>query len=115
MNQLVAMAPVMTECFQDGPDLTPYACCPASVPIDELNPDPAKAASRTQARLAPMTEKLDFSSADQIDKEAELFSRWVWSTVRGDEPFPVGYMGAHGKGLAALRLRLDPNVVDKDD
>ncbi len=115
MNQLVAMAPVMAECFQDSPDLAPYACVPPSVPIDELNPDPRKAASKTQARLAPLTEKLDFSEPDRIDQQAELFSRWVWSTVRGDEPFPKGYMGAHGKGLASLGLRLDPDLFAEED
>jgi hypothetical protein len=115
MNQLVALAPVMTDCFQDTPDFAPYACRPATVALDELNPDPKLAPSKTQARLAPLTEKLDFSAPDRIDKEAELFSRWVWATVRGDEPFPKGYMGAHGKGLAALGLRLDPNVVEAED
>lgn len=115
MNQLVAMAPVMTECFQSTPDLTPFACVPAAVAINELNPDPKKAASKTQARLAPKTEKLDFTAPDQIDKQAALFSRWVWSTVRGDEPFPQGYMGAHGKGLAALGLKLDPQAVVEED
>jgi len=115
MNQMVAMAPVMAECFQETPDTSPYVCAPANIPINELNPDPKDAPSKTQARLAPLTEKLDFSAPDRIDKQAELFSRWVWSTVRGDEPFPKGYMGAHGKGLAALGLRLDPNVVEADD
>jgi YVTN family beta-propeller protein len=115
MNQMVAMAPVMAECFQDTPDATPYACVPASIPIDELNPAAKDAPSKNQAKLAPLTEKLDFSGPDRIDRHAELFSRWVWSTVRGDEPFPEGFMGAHGKGLAALGLRLDPNVVADDD
>jgi len=115
MNQLVAMAPVMTECFQDTPNFSPYVCVQPTVAIDELNPDPKRAASKTQARLAPLTVKMDFSEPDLIDKQAELFSRWVWSTVHGDEPFPKGYMGAHGKGLAALGLRLDPNAaVDED-
>ena len=114
MNQLVAMAPVMTDCFQETPDFAPYVCRPVTVPLDELNPDPKLAPSKTQARLAPLTERMDFSEPDRIDSQAELFSRWVWSTVRGDEPFPKGYMGAHGRGLAALGLRLDPNVVEAD-
>jgi YVTN family beta-propeller protein len=110
MNQTVAMAPVMTDCFQATPELTPFTCLPAGVPIDEMNPDPKNAPTKTQARLAPQTEKLDFSAPDRIDKDAELLSRFVWSTVRGDEAFPVRYTGAHGRGLKALGLRLDPNV-----
>ena len=114
MNQLVAMAPVMTECFQATPDYRPYTCVANQVALDELNPDPRTVRSRTQARLAPRTERLDFSGPDRIDKQAELFSRWVWATVRGDEPFPAAYAGAHGKGLAALGLRLDPALRDDD-
>ena len=71
--------------------------------------------SKTQARLAPKTLKLDFSAPDRIDEDAVMFSRWVWSTVRGDEPFPVEYTGPHGRGLKALGLRLDPNVQVEDD
>ena len=115
MNQLVAMAPVMSDCFQATPDFSPYVCRPANIPLDELNPDPKTMSSKAQARLAPLTEKLDFSGPDRIDRQAELFSRWVWSTVRGDEPFPRGFMGPHGRGLAALGLRLDPNQVEADD
>ena len=115
MNQVVAMAPVMEACFRDAPDFAPYACLPATVPLDELNPPPGKAPSKTQARLAPLTEKLDFSAPDRLDKDALLFSQWAWSTVRGDEPFPAAYAGAHGKGLKALGLRLDPNVRGEDE
>ena len=61
-----------------------------------------------------MIEKLDFSRPDQIDRDAELLSRYIWATVRGDERFPVEYTGAHGKGLKALGLRLEPNVKDDD-
>jgi len=32
--------------------------------------------------------------------------------VRGDEAFPSAYFGAHGKGLQALGLILDPNADD---
>ncbi len=114
MNQLVASSPQMSECFCDVPDFTPYVCLPANVPIDEMNPSSSQIKSKVQARLAPLTEKLDFSQPDLIDKDADLFSRFIWSTVRGDEPFPAEYAGAHGKGLKALGLRLAPEVDDGD-
>jgi YVTN family beta-propeller protein len=116
MNQLVAMAPVMTECFQDTPDPSPYTCLIPNVPLNETNPDPSKAPTQSQAQLAPQTLHMDFSKPDCIDEDALVFSRWTWSTVRGDEPFPEAFFGPHGKGLKALGLRLDPNVVaDADD
>jgi len=115
MNQLVAMAPVMDDCFQDKPDLTRYACAPAMIALDEMNEDPAKVKSKVQAALAPLTEKLDFSRPDRLGRDGELFSRFEWATVRGDERFPVEYAGMHGKGLKPLGLRLAPGVDDDHD
>ncbi len=115
MNQLVALSPVMSECFQDQANFTPFTCRTNSVALNETNPDPKNAASKTEARLAPKTLDLDFSQPDRIDDGALVFSEWVWSTVHGDEPFPIAYFGAHGKGLKELGLTLDPNGVDEDD
>jgi hypothetical protein len=110
------MAPVMDDCFQDAPDLTYYACVPANIALDEMNVEPAKAKSKVQAALGPLTEKLDFSRPDRLGRNGELFSRFVWATVRGDEPFPIEYTGAHGKGLKALGLQLAPGAdEDQDD
>ncbi len=116
MNQLVAMAPVMAECFQQTSDAAPYVCRAAGVELNELNPDPKAAPNKTQATLAPKTLDMDFSKPDLIDADALVFSRWAWSTVRGDEPFPIAYFGAHGMGLPALGLTLDPDAeTDTDD
>jgi hypothetical protein len=124
MNQLVAMAPVMDDCFQVVPDLAQYKCVPATVPLDEMNPGsrvagtlrvpPAKSASKAQASLAPLVAGLDYSKPDLLGDKAELFSRYVWSTVHGDEPFPIEYAGNHGKGLKPLGLMLAPEE-DEDD
>lgn len=108
MNQLVAMAPVMTACFQQHPDYTPYTCLKPTIPINEMNPPKVAIKSKTTARLAPLTAKMDFSKPDLIDKDALLFSEYIWSTLYGDKPFPKAYFGAHQKGLKALGLKLDP-------
>ena len=126
MNQLMAIAPVMDECFQDPPDFSPYACVPETVPLDEMNPGskvagieagrdapPAGAISKTQAALAPLLAGCDYSKPDQLGKKADVFSRYEWSTIRGDEPFPAEYFGNHGKGLKPLGLALAPE--DDDD
>ena len=117
LNQTVAAAPLMDECFTDTPDLRPYACLPAGVPLDEMNGAADAIRSKIESTLAPLTEKIDFSAPDRIDRDADLFSRWVWSTVRGDEPFPAEYAGAHGKGLKALGLQLagDGDGDDEDE
>ncbi len=115
MNQLVALSPVMSECFQEQPDYTPFTCRTSDVALNETNPDPKDAPNKAQSMLAPKTFDLDFSAPDRIDDEALVFSRWVWSTTHGDEPFPAAYFGPHGKGLKALGLKLDPNGVEKEE
>lgn len=112
MNQLVAAAPLMTECFQQTPDYTTYNCLTPSIPINEMNPPRLAIKNKTTARLAPLTEKMDFSRPDLIDKDALLFSEYVWSTIHGDKPFPKAYFGAHQKGLKALGLKVDPREED---
>jgi hypothetical protein len=58
---------------------------------------------------------MDFSKPDLIDKDALLFSEYVWSTIHGDKPFPKAYFGAHQKGLKALDLKADPKSEEDDD
>ncbi|MCU7551604.1 hypothetical protein OCK74_20955 [Chitinophagaceae bacterium LB-8] len=115
MNQLVAAAPLMTECFQQSPDYTAYNFLVPSVPINEMNPAKEMIKNKTTARLAPLTQRMDFSRPDLIDRDALLFSEYVWSTIHGDKPFPKQYFGAHGKGLKALGLKIDPRFKEDDD
>ncbi|MDO3643623.1 alkaline phosphatase family protein [Mucilaginibacter sp. L3T2-6] len=115
MNQMVAMAPLMNDCFQESPDYTPYTTLTPAVAINEMNPPKQKIGSKTTKRLAPLTEKMDFSKPDLNDKDALLFSEYLWSTIHGDKPFPKKYFGAHGKGLKALGLQIDPQYKDDDD
>ncbi|MBV4358886.1 hypothetical protein [Pinibacter aurantiacus] len=58
---------------------------------------------------------MDFSKPDLIDKDALVFSEYVWSTIYGDKPFPKEYFGNHQKGLKALGLKIDSNYKDDDD
>jgi YVTN family beta-propeller protein len=115
MNQLVALAPLMTDCFQETPAASAYRALTPSVAINEMNPSKTAIKNKTTARLAPITQQMDFSRPDLIDKNALLFSRYVWSTIYGDKPFPKGYFGPHGKGLKALGLKKDPHSGDGDD
>src|SRR5207302_5590953 len=103
MNQFDALAPVMEACFTSTADLTPYRARPASVPLDELNP-PAKNL-KGQARLwAEKSMALDFSKPDVADEDT--LNRILWFAAKGEDAYPAALAGAHGKGLAALKLRL---------
>ena len=111
MNQMVAMAPVMTACFTDNPDLTPYQALPNRVPLDELNP-PLSSLTPQQRHWAEASLRLPLEKPDLA--EEDLLNRILWHAVRGvDAPYPSEFAGAHGKGLAARGLVLMPE--EKDD
>lgn len=105
MNQMDGMAPLMTACFKDRPDFGPYVAVPNRVPLDEMNPPLTKTAG-LQRQLAEKSLRLPFDRPDEADED-EL-NRIVWHATMGwDRPYPAALAGAHGRGLAALRLRLD--------
>ncbi|MGQ9879802.1 MAG: alkaline phosphatase family protein [Armatimonadota bacterium] len=106
MNQMTAMAPVMTACFTDEPDFTPYTALPNRVPLDELNP-PLSSLNRQEQYWALRSICLPLEKPDQCDED--LLNRILWHAVRGVAvPYPQEYAGAHGKGLAVRGLILVP-------
>ncbi len=110
MNQMVAMAPVMTACFTDKPDFTPYTALPSRVPLDELNP-PLSSLNRQEQYWALRSVHLPLDKPDRCDED--LLNRILWHAVRGvDAPYPEEYAGSHGKGLKARGLVLVPEEED---
>ncbi len=81
-----ALAPLMTECFPDTPDVTPYTALPANVPLDELNPPPQKM-SAAERRWAEQSLAQDFSRIDRADEDT--LNRILWHAARGrDDTYP---------------------------
>jgi len=111
LTQQVALSPLLTECFADAPDLTPFKALPASVPLDQLN----LAANRLRGKervWAEQSQSLDLSGPDRADDE--LLNRILWHAARGaDEAYPAEWAGAHGRGLKALGLRLDKGKMTR--
>lgn len=102
MNQMDASAPLMTDCFTSKRDLRPYTCLPNNIPLDQGLKKASAAASFPLER------------PDAIDDDA--FNRAVWASVKGPlTPYPAGYAGAHGKGLAALGLRPDATAEEQEE
>ncbi|NSW78167.1 MAG: bifunctional YncE family protein/alkaline phosphatase family protein [Chthonomonadetes bacterium] len=112
MNQMTAMAPVMTACFTDKPDFTPYTALPNRVPLDELNP-PLSSLNKKEQYWALRSLHLPLDKPDLC--EEDLLNRILWHAVRGvDAPYPEEYAGAHGKGLKARGLVLVPEEEEED-
>ncbi len=102
LNQMVAMSPVMTACFTEKPDFTPYTALPNRIPLDELNP-PLHTLNPQQRHWAEASLRLPLDKPDRADED--LLNRVIWHAVKGVEtPYPAEFAGAHGKGLAARGL-----------
>ncbi len=103
MNQMDALAPVLSACFTDKADLTPYKARPATVKLDELNPTKGKLKGKA-LYWAEKSLALDFSKPDVADEDT--LNRILWHAAKGDEEYPAALAGAHGRGLEGLKLRL---------
>ncbi len=112
LNQMDAMAPLMTACFQPTPDPAPYRCREAIIPLDELNP-PKSALGPAARKWAAISERLNLRVPDAIDDDT--MNRILWAAAKPDEPYPKKFAGAHGRGLKGLGLQLNPEEDDDDD
>jgi YVTN family beta-propeller protein len=112
MNQMVALSPLMTDCFTPKPDLKPYQCRPNRIPIDEMNKATAELRGG-ELHWALKSLEQPFDEVDRADEDT--LNRIIWHSVKGvDAPYPVELAGAHGKGLRALRLKLGGKDDDDD-
>lgn len=112
LNQLVAAAPTLDDCFQETPDLTPYPCLVPAFPLNLPKAAPRPAVTRAEKQLADRIAALDFTKPDVIDDDAH--NRQIWMEARPGERYPAESAGAHGKGLKALGLAL-ADFGDDDD
>lgn len=112
MNQMVAISPLMTECFADRPDLTPFKAEKPGVPLDRLNAGVDRLDQFFRG-LAEQSRKLDLHLPDRA--EEDVLNRILWHAARGTERYPAELAGAHGTGLKRRKLLLVPDPDDDDD
>jgi hypothetical protein len=87
MNQFDASATPMWDCFTDRPDFTPFTALPASVPLDQMNPDPKAVADRLLRQDAITSSKLNFREVDKAPED--VLNRILWRSMKGSaEPYP---------------------------
>jgi len=93
MNQLDLSATPMRHCFQGKPDLTPYACLPNRIPLDEMNSPLGKLQGKA-LYWAKKSHELDLDEGDAADEDT--LNRILWHATRGYEtPYPETFAGAN--------------------
>jgi phospholipase C len=110
LNQATAFAPTMEDCFTSQPDFRPYDCQNNIIALDEHN-KPRQAMGPVERDLADAVDQMDFSKPDLVNEDK--LNRLIWLSSGRTEPYPVEFAGAHGRGLAALHLKL-VKTVDSD-
>lgn len=105
LNQQDASAPLMSACFADTPDLTPYRARKPTVPLDETNPPlsslagPARYWAEASANV-PMHRR-----GLKTEQHEQDLNRVIWFATKGyDTRYPEELSGAHGRGLGQRRL-----------
>ncbi len=110
MNQFDAMAPVMSDCFTEKPDFSPYTALPNQVPLDEMNKELTQLNTK-ERRWARKSLEQNFAGFDRVDDNT--LNRILWHSAKGvDAPYPAHLAGAHATGLNALNLTL---VTEQED
>jgi YVTN family beta-propeller protein len=110
MNQMDAMAPVMSDCFAEKPDFRPYTALPNQVPLDQMNKELAQLNTKERFWAGKSLEQ-NFEVMDGADDNT--LNRILWHWAKGvDTPYPAHLAGAHATGLSALNLIL---VTEQED
>jgi YVTN family beta-propeller protein len=111
MNQMVALAPLMTDCFTSKPNLTPYRCRLNNIPLNEMNKSTAQLEGQ-ELHWALASTQLSLNEVDCADNDT--LNRIIWHAAKGSQvPYPAQWAGAHGRGLGKLGLR--PGSGNEDD
>ncbi len=94
MNQLVASATPLADCFGDTIDLTPYTALPNRIPLDRLNPDPKKIADPILKADAIASASLPLEAADRCPED--VLNRIIWRALKGSSvPYPEWAIREH--------------------
>ncbi|MBI5767180.1 MAG: bifunctional YncE family protein/alkaline phosphatase family protein [Verrucomicrobia bacterium] len=87
MNQFDASATPMFDCFREEPDFTPFVSVPNRVPLDQMNPEPAKIADAALRRDAVASARMNFREVDKAPEDQ--LNRILWRAMKGSTvPYP---------------------------
>jgi len=103
LNQKDAASPLMSECFANAPDFTPYTAVIPNTPIDQK--PRAESLLDVYWSIAKSTIPLKRTGMKTAEQDV-LFNRAIWHEMKGyGSPYPWAWSGEHGKGLGRRRLK----------
>ena len=113
MNQQDASAPLMSECFQNEPDYSPYVAITPKTPLDQ-KPNAQSTWSPAERKWRQVLATVPIHRTGiKTEQDEDNLNRFIWHESKGWlTPYPEHLAGAHAKGLKRLGLSLNPNVVD---
>lgn len=87
MNQFDGSATPMFDCFREEADFTPFVAVPNRVPLDQMNPAPAKVVDAVLRRDAVASAKMNFREVDKAPEDQ--LNRILWRAMKGSRvPYP---------------------------
>ncbi|HUC83739.1 MAG TPA: hypothetical protein VL970_00995, partial [Candidatus Acidoferrales bacterium] len=93
LNQMDATATPMFDCFTNTPDFAAYTAVTNQVPLDEMNPPPAKISNAQLRRDARASARLPLAKEDQCPED--LFNHILWRATMGTQrPYPAWAVSA---------------------
>ncbi|MEM7312770.1 MAG: alkaline phosphatase family protein [Planctomycetota bacterium] len=113
MNQQVASAPLMRDCFETDVVQQPYSVRKANYALNE-SPKPKEKQSSVEQRWRRILATVPIERTGmKTPKDEDNLNRFVWHETMGWEtPYPVEKSGAHATGLKKLGLKVDASLDD---
>lgn len=113
LNQKDAASPLMTACFGSKPDLRPYDVRPNRIALDETTmPGQTPAFTAYAQKVKTRMAKIPLGHKTRADED--VLNRFIWHEAKGmGTPYPVKFVGPHGRGLKKRGLAHEE--VEDDD
>ena len=115
LNQQDASTPLMSSCFQNQPDLTPYELEPGKLSTQRTAKTQKRNSlqpSRNGGELSPSCRYQRTGMKTQKDEDKPEPIHLVTKAKGWETPYPEKWVGAHGIGLSALGLQFDETSRD---
>lgn len=105
--------PLMSHCFQEEPDMSPFTALEANIPLNQFAPaEEEQSALEQHWRSILATVPIERTGMKTPQDEDNL-NRFIWHEVKGwTTPYPSEWSGPHGRGLNGLGLLHDPTAEE---